>query len=187
MDKTLQEAIDSLEDIAKSITEAYSDDNSMTDTFGWNFPALNRHDLALMAFRISDRIKKVQSLDISDEYRDKLEEIPVGIEIFKKNTLQYLFTGNGVQAISAYMSLIQWIEYLIQPLFEWETLQDNNLLPIKITRKLKSIQSELNEIIPKKEDLQNQIELIKNATETAESLPTDIESLKEARSKINKF
>ncbi|MBK9320150.1 MAG: hypothetical protein IPM91_16030 [Bacteroidetes bacterium] len=117
----------------------------------------------------------------------QLEEIPERIGVFKKTTLPYLFNGHGQQATPNYISLIQWITNTLEPLYGWQILHDNKALQNQLSRRLRSIQSELNEIVPQKEEIQSQIALIKNATETAETLPTDLESLKEARIKVDKI
>ncbi len=187
MNTTLENVCLSLEDLANSILKAYTDDRTMTELWGWNNPPLNRHDLAGLAEKLSKRIREHDIITVSDDIKESLEDIPERISIFKKNTIQYLFNGNGVHASAVYCSLIEWITAILEPLFGWQVLQDNKALPNQLARRLRSIQAELNEIVPEKENLKNQIQLIQDATTAAESLPTDMESLKEARIKIDKF
>ena len=60
-------------------------------------------------------------------------------------------------------------------------------MPPALNRRLRGIQTELDNLIPNKDDLSQQIDLIKEATEAAESLPTDLQSLKEARIKVSEI
>lgn len=187
MNNTLHSICNSLDDLSNSILNSYTDDRTMTEIWGWNFPPLNRHDLSNLAANLSEKIKENDIANISDEIIEQLEEIPERIAVFKRNTIQYLFNGHGNTSTPLYISLIEWITATLDPLFGWQVLQDNKALPNQLARRLRSIQAELNEIVPEKEDLKKQIQLIQEATAAAESLPTDLESLKEARIKVNKF
>jgi hypothetical protein len=187
MHTTLENICKSLDDLSKSILSQYTDDRTMTEIWGWNHPPLSRIDLSNLAINLSIKIQENNISEIAPELEHTLEEIPKRIKIFKTTTLIYLFNGNGAQATPAYISLIEWITNLIQPLFNWQVLQDNRALPNQLAKRLRSIQAELNEIVPGKEDLKRQIKVITDATEAAESLPTDLESLKEARLKVDKF
>lgn len=187
MNPTIQSVITSLDDLATSVRNAYTDNRTMNEIWGWNFPALSRNDLADLALNLSSRLKEFNFDEIDENLRVQLDEIPLRVSVFKTRTLTYLFNGHGQQATPIYMSLIEWITNLIEPLFGWQSMQDHKALPNQLSRRLRSIQSELNEIVPEKEELKSQILLIQDATAAAESLPTDLESLKEARNKVNKF
>lgn len=184
MNSKIKELIDALDNLSDNIIKSYGDDRTMSEIWGWNFPPLNRYDLASLADNLARKLHLIEIDELEKDFENELSEIPIRIQVFTNRNLQYLFNGNGHQATPTYLSLIEWITHKIEPLFDWEVLQDNNLLPNKLTRKLKSLQTEINEIIPNKEEINNQISLIKNATATAESLPTDLNSLKEAREKI---
>lgn len=66
-------------------------------------------------------------------------------------------------------------------------MQDSKALPTSLTRRLRSIQTDLDNLIPNKDKLSDQITLINDATEAAESLPTDLQNLKEARHKVSEL
>ncbi|HVZ67673.1 MAG TPA: hypothetical protein VG917_05450, partial [Patescibacteria group bacterium] len=187
MDTTLKSVCTSLDDLSESILKAFSNDKTMSEQWGWNFPPLNRHDLANLAKKISDKLKQNEDIEISESDKSLLESIPPKVALFKNKSLQYFFNGHGNQSVPMYISLIEWINSIIEPLFSWKTIQDNKMLPTQLTKRLRSIQAELDEMIPGKDDLKNQIDLIRNATMAAETLPTDLDRLKEAREKVNKF
>jgi len=187
MNSTLQELCDSLDDLANDILAASSSNQTLTEQFGWNCPALNRLDVANLASDISTKIKKLNPDTIDENLAKLIELIPAKIQLLKTHTLPQMFNSNCVNAIQSYMALIQWINIIIEPIFSWEVLQDNKALPTQLTRRLRSIQLEIDNIVPDKLKIESQIKLIQNATEAAESLPTDLESLKEARKKVDVF
>lgn len=187
MNATLQSICTSLDDLSTSILRAYKDDRTMTEIWGWNFPPLNRYDLSNLAANLSKKINENNLDNIDDDKIEQLKKIPERIAVFKTTTLPYFFNGHGVTSVPVYISLIEWTTATLDPLFGWQVLQDNKALPNQLAKRLRSIQAELNEIVPEKEELKKQIELIQEATAAAESLPTDLESLKEARAKVNKL
>jgi len=187
MHTTLSTISAALDDLADSILKAYGDNRTMLETWGWSFPPLTRHDLANLATNLSNKIKENNIDDISEELNEELIEIPGRIKLFKGNTIQYLFNGHGQNAVPCYISLIEWISSTLAPLYSWQMLQDNKALPSQLARRLRAIQAELTELIPEKETMLSQIELIQKATEAAETLPTDLQSLKEARNKVSKL
>lgn len=187
MNQTLKTITESLDGLASSILGAYTGDDTLAETWGWNCPPLTRQDLAEISTIISEKIKVANIEIIEKELEELLEEIPLRIEIFKSQNLPYLFNGYAKEAAPNYFALIEWINRSIEPLFSWEVLQDNKALPKELARRLRAIQSELTSLIPDKEDLKSQIDLIQKATEAAETLPTDLESLKEARNKVDRF
>src|SRR5690606_5362595 len=60
-------------------------------------------------------------------------------------------------------------------------------LPKNLSQKLRAIKIKLDEIIPDKEKLEENIQTIQEATKAADTLPTDLQSLKEARDKVNQY
>ncbi|MBK9320149.1 MAG: hypothetical protein IPM91_16025 [Bacteroidetes bacterium] len=49
MVKEIENVIVTLKDLENSILNAYTDDRTMTEIWGWNFPPLSRQDLANLA------------------------------------------------------------------------------------------------------------------------------------------
>ncbi len=187
MDKTLQAVSESLNSLGNAIIAAYTGDETLAEIWGWNCPPLNRHDLAKLAQNLDKKIKSINTQQIEDDLQEILEEIPLRINIFKEQNLPQIFSGNCAASSPNYFALIEWITMIIEPLFTWEVMQDNKALPKELSRRLRAVRSELTSLIPDKDDLDSQIQLIQKATEAAENLPTDLESLKEARNKVSKF
>ncbi|MEZ2443359.1 hypothetical protein AB6805_16665 [Chitinophaga sp. RCC_12] len=174
-----------LDDFAQSILNTNNENRTFTEFVNWTCPPLTRIDLANIVFDISNKIKFSNIEQVEADLSERLNEIENRVNLFKVHTQPQLFNSNAPAAITAFMGMIIWINALIQPLFDWEILQEKGALPKELTRKLRSIRDDLNSISPEKEKLEDQIKTIKDAYETAESLPTDLQSLREARAKIS--
>ena len=187
MDKNLVTLCDALDELAQVVLNSSNDDRTLQEIYGWHHPAVTRHDLANIPRNLSSNIQKLEIKNINSELEELITLVPTRLKIMHANTNPYMFNGHGNQAIPAYISTLQWVERLTQPLFSWEILQDTKALPPALTRRLRGIQTDLDNLIPNKDILSDQISLINDATEAAESLPTDLQSLKEARRKVSEL
>jgi len=187
MHEVLTSLCNELDNLSHLVLNSWNDDQILRNVYGWNHPALTRHDLASIPKNISLNIRKFEIKNIDKELIDSISVIPERLQVMYSETVPHMFNGNGYQAIPAYLSTLEWVEKVIQPLFSWEFLQETKALPAALNRRLRGIQSELDNLIPNKDNLSQQIDLIKEATEAAESLPTDLQSLKEARIKVSEI
>ena len=67
MHKSLESICVSLEELSKAMISGWSGDQTFNEAFGWNCPALTRHDMAALTIRLSERIKdrKVEEIESS--------------------------------------------------------------------------------------------------------------------------
>ncbi|MDR6582900.1 MULTISPECIES: hypothetical protein [Herbaspirillum] len=158
----------------------------MIELFGWNHPALTRHDLARAASGLSERIRATASDTVPESLEKALARLPTQLALLQGQTVQYLFNGNGLQAAPAYMTTLSNIEAQVTSAIGWEKV-DNNLMPTKLARRLRSINAQVEQLTPDKDALANQINLIREAVEAAETLPSDLESLNSARAEVSRI
>lgn len=187
MEQIIAEVCDALDKLSESILAAYSNDTTLTENFGWSLPALTRTDLSNMAISARDRLVNANITNVDDNLKEKLEEIPERVDVFITHNLPYIFSGNGNHGSATFIGLMEWVNTTIQPLFDWQISNDTKILPSSLNRRLRSIQTELNNLLPDKDLLKDQINLINDAVEAAETLPTDLEALKEARAKVSQL
>ncbi|UTA69615.1 hypothetical protein [Emticicia sp. 21SJ11W-3] len=186
MHPKIQELCNILDDLSDSIIKLTNDDRFASEINGWNYPSVNRHGLAFIPKNLSEKLKKYPNLYVDEDFTEVVEEIKKIINQFRQKTLAHLPNGS-TEAISAFTTTMGVITSMLEPLWSWEVLNDNNALPRGLASRLRSIESSLNEVSPKKEDLIQWIRLIIEGKETAISLPTDLEMLKESRNKVEKF
>ena len=183
----LEEICESLDALALTIEKASSEKRTFLEAYGWNCPAVTRIELSNLSKNISDRIKQANVQQIDSNTEEILGGVADKASSIASATVPYFFNGNAVQAVPAYMGFIDWLNIALEPILGWQTISDNKSMPAPLARRLRSIQAGIDELIPEKEVLQAQIVLIQEATSAAESLPTDMQALKEARKKIDRF
>ncbi|MDD2161755.1 hypothetical protein N1078_14320 [Pseudomonas sp. MIL19] len=187
MHESLENLCSELHDLAELVEKSWTDDRTLTEVYGWNCPSITRHDLAFIPTSIAKKIEDASPAEIEEALEETIDEIPNKILMLKTHTVPQLFSGNCTQAVPAYMATLSWIEQAISSIISWKELDDNKLLPPNISKRLRTIKAQLDQLTPDKDELTKQITLIKEATEAAESLPTDLQELIEARKKIEKL
>ncbi len=184
MNRTIEEICKALDALQIVVLNAWADDRILNEVYGWHHPSLTRHDLANLPRNLSIRLKSLSPETIEADLETRIVDIPRKLHSLH-SIIPHMYNGNGAQAIPAYISTIKAVTVLLDPLFSWEVLADNKAMPPQLIKKLRGIQAEIENIIPEKEVLYSQIKLINDATSTAESLPADLQSLTEARKKID--
>jgi hypothetical protein len=191
MHPSLEVVCSRLDGLAKKIVANFSADNTLAENWGWNCAALTRHDLASMPQSIANKLREANPSEIDGELQKIIDSIPGKITIVENQNLPYFYNGHAVNAIPPFLTFIDWLNLTLQPLIGvqsigWGTLDDPKAMPLQLTKRLRSISTQLDQLVPDKDEINKQIQLINEATAAAESLPTDLESLREARKKIDK-
>ncbi|WP_157221640.1 hypothetical protein [Herbaspirillum sp. YR522] len=155
----------------------------MTEAWGWNCPALTRHDLAAVASGLSERLRATGAETLSPALEKLVLGLPKQLTFLQSQTVPFLFNGNCAQAAPAYICTMEYIEAQVASLFGWEKV-DNSLLPPRIARRLRSINAQIEQLSPDRDALSNQLTLIRDAVEAAETLPSDLEMLTAARAEV---
>jgi len=187
MHESLELVCQSLDALSAIVLKSWSEDRTLKEAHGWHHPALTRHDLAAIPASLAVRIREAGPESVPDDLQAQLKDVPRRLKLLHGDTVPYLFNGNGNQAVPAYTTTIDCLTQLLEPLLGWQTIQDNKAMPVQLAKRLRGIQAELDSLVPNKERVQEQIRLIQEATEAAESLPADLHSLKEARNTINRL
>ncbi len=186
MNKTIATACKSLDELANLVTSNTNENRPLSQVHGWHHPAMSRDDLARIPTQLSKRLKEANITELDKALEEALASIPARLKTLHGNTIAHMFNGHGHQAIPAYMSTMQWVEHLTDQLFKWEHITDTKAMPASLARRIRSLSTQVNNVSVDTNKLEKQIQLINDATSAAESLPTDLESLKEARVKIDK-
>ena len=182
MNKLFEEICTELCKVADKL-QPYSS-QGFTDSY--QFPLITIQELINRVCQLVDKIKDHQPIEVDDETPFKV--IPIKLQKLITHNIPLLFNGNcNSDALQAYLQTMEHIEHLLEPLFSWEAIVDKDIMPKKLSNKLRGIAAEIKKITPDKEKLENQIRLIQEATETAESLPTDLASLAEAKEQMTEM
>ena len=176
-----------LEVLSTTVLNSSSENRTLRETHGWNCPTVTRHDLAAIPQQLAKRIRAASIEDVDKTMLIYLDDVPRRLTLLHSETIPHLFDGNGAQAAPTYIASLTTLSGSLESILGWVSIPDNKSMPAALARRLRSYQAELDNIAPDSEQLKLQIQQINAATEAAETLPTDLEALKEAKIKVGQF
>ena len=180
---------DALEKLAEAVTALSGEERTFNEIWGWNCPALTRHDLALLIMARATKIRAIKPAELNSKFSEA--SLLKKIDQIKANTIPQLFAGNAAGAVPVILALLDFVDQQFRGLFEvktdWEELEKTGSVPRKLAARVRSLASSLNAISAKAGNLEDQIAAINSAHAAAEALPTDMESLEEARQRITEL
>ena len=174
-----------LDALAVQSIAAIPQDQSFMEIWGWNMPAINRHEFADYLRSPISMIQNIDGRNIEDEDFQVLSLIPPRIAYFQANALPQLPGGNAFHVYLTARSMIDSLTQLLSKYtnlpIDWTEVESNKLLPASQTRRLKQIGKSIDRLTNASVDLDSKITLINDAHATAEALPADLDSLADAR------
>jgi len=184
MNPTLSDICIALDELHLVVLTSWTDDRTVNEVHGWHHPCLTRHDLAGMPLALAARLREANIETVENELEARLKDVPRRLGLLHPTTVPHMFNGNGHQAIPAFIGTLDALAIALRPVLGWQVLSDNKAMPAKLANRLRSIQVEIDSIVPNKEALSNRVKQIEDATEAADSLPQDLQSLRDARIEI---
>ncbi|GHD59811.1 hypothetical protein [Jeongeupia chitinilytica] len=151
----------------------------------WQMSGLSRMDLLEMLRDVEDFISIYGSGDIKS-IESRLQIYVSGLNHLKVNVVPQLW-ANPLYAVPAFVMTIDGLRNAVKPLKVEIDTEDAVLRQRSIQNKQRNLEATLRKVEPKLATLSEMVERIENAYQTAEQLPSDLESLDEARSEIEKL
>lgn len=186
MHKTYEAIAKGLDELGQKVTGSWSDDRTLREAYGWQHPAVDRHDLARMVSDLAEQIRSTDMPDLSSDDESWLSDYPRRLKLLEVETVPHMFDGNGHQAIPAYIGTLNVLSNLLGLTKVWVPSPESRMMPAPMARRIRSYNATLDQLAPDSEKLRTQIAQIEAATAAAESLPTDLEDLAQARKKVEK-
>jgi hypothetical protein len=190
MHESLETVCVSLETLAINVRNGWRNDQNLSDAHNnWNCPAVTRHDLAVLPEQLAREIREADIDDLGNEFVSEISKIPGKINSLQSRTLPQLFNGNSGAASSAYLTTLSLFREVLTPATKrrWETIDDPELMPKKLSRRVRALKARIDSISPNMDELSTIVAEINAAHSAAEMLPVDLENLKESRHEINKL
>ena len=151
----------------------------------WSYPGIAREELVTEAQKIITLIE-TKGIDEVDDEDKTLARYLKALEFLRSNTVPQIW-GNANEAVPAYIITINALKTALEPFL---IKDDGKELAVQLKnqrKRVRSLEATLNDLEPKTSSLKEMVSSIEQAHETAEQLPTDLASLKEARKTIGEL
>jgi hypothetical protein len=174
-----------LEGLASESLRMIGEDRTFMEMWGWNCPAMNRHEFAAMIRAPISRIQSIISKPMEDADFGILQSIPAQIEHMKSQSFPNLPGGNAFHVYLVVDSLLIKIsnivdKYALQSI-DWDEIEDKNIFPVELVKKLRQLENEITGISQKSKGLDKKIENINSASSAVSTLPSDLKNLNDAK------
>jgi hypothetical protein len=176
-----------LDSLSVAVRNGWSGDQTFCEAWGWNCPSVTRHDMAFIPMKLAADIRAAAPTDIGQELLVLIRDYPRRLVHMQGNTVPQFWGGNCGPATAAYIATLESMRNSLMPLMVWQSIPDPKAMPGHIARRLRSLQTEVDQIAPNKEALTSQIREIQLAHAAAESLPLDLQALAEAKEKADQY
>ncbi|BBL60182.1 hypothetical protein [Methylomonas koyamae] len=151
----------------------------------WTFPGLTRDELIDEAQSIID-ILDTQSADDLGSHEQYISDYGRRLLFLSQNTIPNIW-GNAAQGVPAYIFTLNGLRKALAPVLNPDGHADAIIKLKKLSNQLRSLEARLNGLEPRTASLKSMVERIEQAYNAAEQLPTDLESLQEARQAIKEL
>lgn len=184
MHKDLGLLCTSLDDLSAAVISGWAGDQTFVEAWGGTCPAVTRHDMAAVPTLLAKDIRASATDTLNSTLLTLIQDYPRRIALMQSSTIPHFWGGNAGGATSAYLATLDSMRQSLATVLGWQTLGDPKAMPAPIARKLRSLQAEVDLLLPDKNLLAIQINEIQQAHAVAESLPVDLQALTEARDRV---
>lgn len=187
MNPKITKLIKSLESLQKTIDDAVINVDGFA-AHGWNYVHINQDQISVSVHNAVEKLKSYKDAKITNNFDAFIDIHIKSIEELNETAKSY-FTSHASHLIHFVPVMLLTLQTVCNDidfeLFSYENLQDKKLLPRGLAIRLRGLSSRLDSLEDSSSDLQSKISIINDAHEAAESLPTDLAGLKEARKELN--
>lgn len=181
----LNEISGALDAMATQAISMIGEDRSFMEMWGWNMPAMNRHEFADLIRSPRELILNIDTTNISDADFQRLQAIPQRIQYVRDQCLPNLPGGNAQNVYVVVESLVQSLRAILERYAEaplnLQAIEDKKLLPAQQLRTLRRYDAGIQRLGVESEELASKVSAINAAHEVAEALPADLQTLEDAR------
>lgn len=183
MHQTLTTIQQHLESVIVQVRSVVPNDEPFGNAHGnWSFPGLTRTELIEEAQSIIDLIVDQGNDDVGN-HDARLNDYARRLQHLQDQTVAQLWSNAG-QAVPAFMLTLDGLRKALAPVLTRDGHTEAAAKLRKLVTQLRGMESQLNGLDPRTVALTTMVERIEHAYNAADQLPTDLESLSEARQKI---
>ena len=183
MNQTLLDIKKELNSITEQLESSISSDEALNYSRGhWAFPGITKAELITETKNLISLIDSKGNDEIDDK-EGALARYLRALEFLSANTVPQIWRSAN-EAVPAYIITINALKTALEPFLIKDDGKELTTQLKNQRNRVRSLEATLNDLEPKTSSLKEMVFNIEQAHETAEQLPTDLASLKEARETI---
>lgn len=183
MHQTLTNIREQLEKIVAQLKSVIPNDEPFAIAHGqWGSPCLTRSDLVEEVQSIMDLIDSEGTDDVQQQ-ETELNDYVRRLVFLQTNTIPNIW-GNAQAGVPAFMFTLQGLRAALAPILTGESRREATAHLKRMMVSIRAMEARLKALEPRTESLALMVERIEQANTAADQLPTDLDSLAEARKQV---
>jgi len=164
-------------------------EGQLSHVMGWQYPSLNKQELAELANSIARDTRKYNVDQLDYEQENIAVSIREALNFFQTNVFPNFFNGQGHLAIPLYIQTMETISNRLEKILKTPKL---DVLPSgpevsALLKRYSSLRESLDAYEHEVESIGKKIAAIDNAHETAQALPQNMLMLQQAKDSLSKL
>lgn len=186
MHEALENILEQLEMIIQQIQSTVPNNEPFGIAHGnWSFPGLSRAELIEEVQSIIDYIENNETDDLGAS-EPRITDYTRRLQFLHSHTIPNAWGGAG-QAVPAFQHTLDGLRKALSPVLDKDGRTEAQKRLRKLKQQLRGMEATFNDLEPRTAPLVEMVGRIEQASDAADELPTDLESLTEARNKINEL
>jgi len=186
----MHEALTDIQERLQMVIEQLQSTVPNDEPFGnahnnWSFPGLSRAELVEEVQSIIDLIEDHEAVDLGDS-ESRITDYIRRLDHLHSQTVPNMW-GNAGAAVPAFQITIDGLRKALSSVLTKDEHAETLAKRRKLRRQLRGMEAELNGLEPRTASLATMVDRIEQAYNAADQLPTDLESLAEARKEIDRL
>lgn len=151
----------------------------------WNFPCITRSELVEDAQSIMDLIES-NPVDDLGSHEERIDDYTRRLEFLRSNVIPNIW-GNAAYGVPTFQITINGLRKALLSVLDKDTAEIAQKRLRSMNRQIRGIESQVKDLKPRSAELSSMVGRIEQAYESADRLPTDLETLDEAQKKVEKL
>lgn len=187
MHQTLTAIQQQLEQVIARIQSTMPNDQALGIAHGnWSFPGLSRDELVEEVASIIELINERGGDDVGGD-NERLKDYVNRLAHLHGSTIPQLWGGNAALAVAALMFTLNGLRKALAPVLTRTDQAEASVKLRKLTTQLRSMEARLKALEPRSTEVATMVDRIERAYHAADQLPTDLESLAEAKQQMTRL
>jgi len=186
MHETLKDLQSQLEDLIEALQSNIPNDEPFGNAHNdWSFPAVSRAELIEEVQSVIDLIENHETDDLGD-FGTRISDYGRRLDHLRTHTIPQIW-GSAGQAVAAFQITMGGLRKALSLLSNQDEIAQSQKKLRVLRRQLRSMEADLKSLEPRTKTLVEMVGRIEQAHSTADRLPTDLESLSEARKDVSRL
>ena len=186
----MHEALKDLQNQLEGLIEGLESNIPNDEPFGnahndWSFPAVSRAELTEEVQSVIDLIEDHETDDLGD-FETRIRDYGRRLDHLHTQTIPNIWSNAG-QAVAAFQTTLGGLRKALSPLSDQDGIAESRKRLRVLRRQLRGMEADLKGLEPRTETLVEMVRRIEQAHSAADQLPTDLESLSEARKAVSRL